>query len=151
MGQQANITVFDGAGTPVTHTLVGEEVKRDPDGSTMAVWKESLAGVPDYAQIRATQTKRKLKSGVFRVATSVEVPVMESVSGQNSAGYTAAPRVAYIDRTEIVGFYHERSTVAGRRLSRQLCINLAGNVSTSVAPATTGPTPELFDQLIQVS
>lgn len=151
MGQQANITVFDGAATPATHTLVGEDIKRLPDGSVQAIWKESLPSVPDYAQIRATQTKRKLPSGVIRVATRVEVPVMESVSGQNSSGYTAAPKVAYVDTTEIVGYYHERSTVAGRRLSRQLCINLAGNVSTSVAPATTGPVPELFDQLIQVS
>ncbi len=151
MSQQANITVFDGAATPVSHTLVGEDIKRLPDGSVQAIWKESLAGVPDYAQIRATQTKRKLPSGVYRVATRVEVPVMESVSGQNSSGYTAAAKVAYVDTTEIVGYYHERSVVTGRRLSRQLCINLAGNVSTSVTPVTTGPTPELFDQLIQVS
>lgn len=151
MGQQANITVFDGAATPVSHTLIGEDIVRLPDGSVMAKWKESLSGVPDYAQIRASQTKRKLPSGVFRVSTRVEVPVMESVSGQNSSGYTAAPKVAYTDTTEIVGYYHERSLVTGRRLSRQLALNLAGNISTSVTPATTGPTPELFDQLIQVS
>ena len=151
MGQQANITVFDGAGTPATHTLVGEDIKRLADGSVQAIWKESLAGVPDYAQIRAIQTKRKLPTGVFRVSTRVEVPVMESVSGQNSSGYTAAPKVAYTDTTELVGYYHERSTLAGRRLSRQLCLNLGGNISTTVTPQTAGPVPELFDQLIQVS
>lgn len=151
MGQQANIVVFDGAATPVTHTLVGEGVEKQKDGTTVAVWKESLAGVPDYAQIRATQTRRKLPSGVFRVTSRVEVPVMESVAGQNSAGYTAAPKVAYTDTTEIVGYYHERSTVTGRRLSRQMAVNLAGNIATSVAPVATGPAPELFDQLIVVS
>lgn len=151
MGQQANVTVFDGAGTPVTHTLVGEGVKVLEDGTLAAYWKESLSSVPDYAQIRMTQLKRKLKSGVWRVETKVEVPVMESISGQNSAGYTAAPKVAYVDTTSLVGFYHERSIVAGRRLSRQLCVNLAGNISTTVAPAIAGPVPELFDQLIQVS
>lgn len=151
MAAQANITVFDGAATPVTHTLVGEGIERLPDGSLVARWKESLAGVPDYAQIRATMVKRKLPSGVFRVACRVEVPVMESISGQNSAGYTAPPKVAYVDTTEAVGFFHERSVVTGRRLCRQLMVNLMGNISTSVVPVSSGPAPELFDQLIQVT
>lgn len=151
MAQQANITVFDGAATPVSHTLVGEGVLRLADGTIQASWKESLTGVPDYAQIRVTATKKKLKSGVYAVAFRVEVPVMESISGQNSAGYTAAPKVAYVDTTELRGFYHERSLVTGRRLSRQMAVNLGGNITTSVAPATAGFLPELFDQLIQAT
>lgn len=151
MGQQANITVFDGASTPVVHTLVGDGVFRDKDGTLRASWKESLLSVPDYAQIRAITTKRKLPSGITRVAVRAEVPVMESVSGQNAAGYTAPPKVAYVDTVEVVGYFHERSTVAGKRLARQLAINLAGNIATTVTAATAGPVPELFDQLIQVS
>lgn len=151
MSQQSNITVFDGAATPVSHTLVGEGVLAMADGSTKALWKESLSTVPDYAQIRVTATKKKLPSGVFRVAFRAEVPIMESVGSQNAAGYTAPPKVAYVDTAEIVGFYHERSVATGRRLARQIVVNLAGNVTTSVAPATTGFLPELFDQLIQAT
>jgi len=151
VSQQANITVFDGASTPVTHTLVGESVEKLADGTIVAKWKESLSAIPDYAQIRLTMTKRKLPTGVFRVTSRAEVPVMESIGTTNSSGYTAAPKVAYVDTTEMVGYYHERSTLTGRRLSRQLAINAAGSVSTSVAPVTTGPAPELFDQLIMVS
>ncbi len=151
MSQQANITVYDGAATPVSHTLVGESIERQPDGTIIARWKESLAGVPDYAQVRATMTKRKLPSGVFRVAVRSEVPVMESITGQNSSGYTAAPKVAYVDTVESVGFFHERGTVTSRRLARQINVNLMGNISTSVAPVTSGPAPELFDQLIAVT
>lgn len=151
MSAQANITVYDGAATPVAHTLVGEGIQRLADGTLQATWKESLTGVPDYAQVRVIATKKKLKSGVFAVAFRVEVPVMESISGQNSAGYTAAPKVAYVDTTEIRGFYHERSLVTGRRLSRQMAVNLGGNISTSVTPVTTGFLPELFDQLIQAT
>jgi hypothetical protein len=98
--------------------------------------------------VRITLSKRKLPSGVFRVSVRGEVPVMESISGQNSSGYTAPPKVAYVDTSENVGFFHERSVVTGRRLVRQLVINVMGNVSTSVAAATTGPASELFDQLI---
>jgi len=148
MSQQANITVFDGAAIPVSHTLVGEGIEKLKDGTMVARWKESLSGVPDYAQIRCTMTKRKLPSGVFRVSSRVEVPVMESISGQNSSGYTAAPKVAYVDTTEVVGFYHERSIPTGRRLSRQTAVNVAGSIATSVAPVLTGPMPELFDQLL---
>lgn len=148
MSQIANITVFDGAGTPVSHTLVGEGVKTDADGTQFAYYKESLSGVPDYAQVRLTLSKRKLPSGVFRVSARAEIPVMESVSGQNSSGYTAAPKVAYTDTVETVGYFHERGTVAGRRLARQLAVNADGNVSTSVTPVTTGAIPELFDQLL---
>lgn len=151
MSQQATITVFDGAATPVSHTLAIEGTERLPDGTLKAVWKESLAGIPDYAQIRYTQLKKKLPSGVWRLAGRVEVPVMESISGQNAAGYTAAPKVAFVDTYESVEYAHERSVIAGRRLARQISINIQSNVSTSVAAATSGPWPELADQLIQAS
>lgn len=151
MSSQASITVFDGAATPVSHTLVAAENFREKDGSSRAVWKESVAGLPDYAQIRVIQTKTKLPSGITRVTSRAEVPVMEAVNAQNALGYTAAPKVAFVDTTEVVGYYHERSTVTSRRLSRQLALNVAGNISTSVAPVSTGSAPELFDQLIFVS
>jgi hypothetical protein len=151
VAQQANITAFDGASTPATHTLFGEDVGRLPDGTVTAKWKESLTTVPDYAQIRFIQTKRKLKSGVFRVTNRTEVPVMEAINAQNSSGYTAPPKVAYVDTMESVGYFHERSTTASRRLCRQLHLNICGSVATSVAPVTTGPVPELVDQLITVS
>lgn len=150
MSAQANIIAFDGAATPVTHTFVPDGVAV-ANGEFTAKWSEKLTTVPDYAQIRVTQVKKKLKSGVYRVATTVEIPVMESISGQNAAGYTAAPKVAFTDVVQVIGYHHERSTIANRRLARQLAVNIAGSVVTSVAPVTTGPVPELMDQLIFAS
>lgn len=151
MTAQATITAFDGAATPVSHTLVGEQVFRDKDGTLRATWKESLPSVPDAAQVRITQTKKKLPSGIIRVSSRAEVPVMEAINAQNSSGYTAPPKVAFTDTTEVVGYYHERSTVTSRRLSRQLAINVANGIATTVTPVSTGPAAELFDQLILVS
>lgn len=148
MAQQANITAFDGAATPVSHTLVPEGNMREADGTIVIMWKESLPGVPDYAQVRHIQRKRKLPSGVFRTSSRTEVPVMEAVNAQNSSGYTAPPKVAFTDTFECNGYNHERSVVNGRRLARQLGLNIAGGVATSVLPVTVGPAPELFDQLI---
>ncbi len=150
MSNIANIAVYDGAATPVLHTLVPVDVSRDPKtGAIEAVWREQVASLPTYAQVtaRARLTKNK-RSGIWNVDFRIEVPVMESVSGNNSAGYTAAPKVAYVDTTGMYGHYHERGSIAGRRLSRQIAVNIGGNVSTSVAAATTGFLPELFDTLV---
>jgi len=150
MANIANIVVFDGAATPVSHTLVPVDVSKDSKtGAIVAMWRENVASLPTYAQVSATaRLTKSRRSGVWNVDFRVEVPVMESISGQNSAGYTAAPKVAYVDTTGIYGHYHERSTLAGRRLSRQLALNIGGNITTSVAAATTGVLPDLFDSLI---
>lgn len=147
MSAIANITVYDGAATPVAHTLVPESVSRDKD-SVLAEWREQLASVPKYAQVRLTTRLTRLKSGVYKTETRVVVPVMETVTNQNAAGYTAAPKVAYENTVILTTFSHERSDIAGRRLAKQILVNLGNNVSTSVAAATSGPVPELTDQLV---
>lgn len=147
MSAISNITAFDGATTPVSHTLVATSVSKEKNVVT-ALWTEKLASVPEYAQIRLTMKMEKLKSGVYRLEERLEVPVMESVSGANSSGYTAAPKVAYIDTHVTIGLFHERGSVAGRRLCRQMGINIHGGIATSVTPVTTGPAAELFDLLV---
>ena len=147
MSAIANITVFDGAATPVSHTLTAISVTR-ANGKVTADWREMLASIPAYAQVRAQMTVERLKSGVYKVEQRTVVPVMEAVLNQNAAGYTAAPKVAYENTFVTVGYFSERSLVSDRRLARQIHINIAGNISTSVVAATSGPAPELFDQLV---
>jgi len=147
MSQIANIAVYDGAATPVLHTLVAISVSR-VGNTIVSEWREKAVGVPDYAQVSITQKRELMKSGVIRTETIVVVPVMESILNQNAAGYTAAPKVAYEDKHSYVSYAHPRSTITGRRLARQLLVNLAGNISVSVAPVATGFVPELVDQLV---
>lgn len=147
MSAIANIAVYDGAATPVLHTLLPVSVTRSAN-AVEALWREALPSVPVYAQIALSMKIERLKSGVYRLESRAEVPVMETVSGQNSAGYTAAPKVAYVNTVVFSAFFHERSDIAGRRLARQLAVNVANGVSTSVAAATTGPASELFDLLV---
>lgn len=146
MSAIANIVAYDGAATPVVHTLFPVSVTREKNKVT-ALWREALAGVPVYAQVRTSMTLERLKSGVYRCETRVEVPIQEVVTGSNSSGYSAAPRVAYTNTVVTTGLFHERSDVAGRRLVRQLAVNIDGSIATSVTPVTTGPLPELFDLL----
>ncbi len=144
MANIANVTVFDGATTPVSHTLNAVSISRQQDGTIVALWREALSGVPTEAQVRMEMRQKVLKSGVVETRTRVVVPVMESISGQNAAGYTAAPKVAYEDTQEWVSYAHPRSTVAGRRLCKQLLTNFSNNVTTTVAAATSGP----FDEAV---
>lgn len=151
MSAQANIIAFDGAATPMTHTFVPcNSTALNPD-ELVAGWREALTTVPTYAQIQVKTSVRRMKNGIYRVAISAEVPVMESISGQNAAGYTAAPKVAYTNTVQLVGYFHERSSIAERRLARQLLLNIGGGIATTVTPVVTGPAAELVDQLITQS
>lgn len=147
MASITNLVAFDGQATPVSHTFVAASVSRQGT-DVIASYKEALTGVPEEAQGRVTIKHSKLGSGVSRASVRVELPVMESISGVNSSGYTAAPKVAYVDTVEVTGYYHQRSVIANRRSVRQLALNILGNVSVSVLAATNGPAPELFDTLI---
>jgi hypothetical protein len=146
MSAIANITVYDGASTPVVHVLIPVSVTRVKEKVT-AFWREGASGVPVYAQVRCTMTLERLQSGVYKCVTRVEVPIQEVVTGSNSSGYSAAPKVAYVNTVETTGLFHERSDATGRRLVRQMAVNIDNGVSTSVTPNTSGPLPELFDLL----
>ncbi len=148
MSSIANLVAFDGAGTPVSHTLLPISVV-DDKSFVEALYRESASGVPVYGQITARIRQfPRTKTGIYRSVIQVDVPVMEAVNNQNSAGYTAAPKVAHVISTRVEQLAHERSDINIRRLARQLAINIAGGVVTTVAPVTTGPGPELVDQLV---
>ena len=147
MSAIANIVAFDGATTPVSHTLVPISVTRER-GKVTAVYREKITTLPDEAQVFVIYTQEQTKAGTTITTVDVNVPVMESVSGVNSSGYTAAPKVAFIDRNVLINYAPKRSTVTSRRLARQLLVNIIGNIVTSVAPATTGMVPEAVDLLV---
>lgn len=151
MSTQANIVAFDGATTPVSHTFIPIASVGLGQSGWEGSWRDNNAALPIIAAPRITQKFNELKGGIVRCETAVELPVMESVSGQNSAGYTAAPKVAHVIKEAYVTYAHERATPADRRLARQLLINVMGNISTSVAAATTGPASELHDNNICAS
>ncbi len=152
MSAQASIVAFDGAATPVSHTFVPIASFVDSKtGEKVAQWRESNASLPVYAAPTVESRQNTLKSGIGRTQLQVAVPVMESVSGQNAQGYTAAPKVAYVNRVNAVGYFHERATPAERRLARMLLTNILNNISTSVAAATSGVASELIDSGITAS
>lgn len=148
MSAIANIVAFDGAAVPVSHTFVPVNISR-VGKRVIAAYREQLANVPVYAQPRLTvYLDDRTGSGVYRSGILVEIPVMETVTNANSAGYTAAPKVAHVVSERFEQTAHERSDITIRRLARQLLVNVAGNVSTTVAAATSGPASEIIDSLL---
>lgn len=144
MGQQSNLAVFDGAATPVLHTLLPVDNKVLADGTRLAVWRENLITLPTEAQVRAELRQRELPSGVTETRFRVVFPVMESIGGQNAAGYTAAPKVAYVDSDEYVKYSHRRSTPTSRKISKQALMNAMNNIATTVTPVSAGTISEAF-------
>lgn len=152
MSAQANITVFDGASPTVSHLLEPLNSAIDPNtGELVASWAERLPTVPDYASVRVKTTQKKNKDGVNRLFVQVEVPIMETVLNQNAAGYTASPKVAYSLKAQFVFYAPERSTLAERRMVRQLAVNLVNGVAVTTSPNGAGMVPELIDKLITAS
>lgn len=144
MSQIANIAVYDGAATPVLHTLVPIYVTRNGDNYE-ALWREQLAAAPAESQVYVMFRSKKLSSGVVVMELRWGIPVMEAVNGANAFGYTASPKVAFTDQFVTTGFQHPRSTITSRRTARMIGVNIANNIATSVAAASSGPASEMFD------
>lgn len=138
MANQAPITVYDGAATPVAHTLNPVDNKTMADGTRYSLWRENVATLPREAQVAVELYQKELPSKVVETRVRTTVPVMESISGQNASGYTAAPKVAYVDAYETKSYSHPRSTPASKKLAAQLHRNIVNNVATSVAAVAAG-------------
>lgn len=138
MAAQATITVFDGAVTPVSHLLLPVDNKVDTGGVRLSIWRENILSLPAEAQVRVELRQKVHPSRVTETRLRVVVPVMESVSGQNASGYTAAPKVAYEDTFEQVSYAHPRSTATSRQICAQLLRNLVNNVSVTTPAVSAG-------------
>lgn len=144
MSAQANITVFDGAATPVSHLLVGLGTKTDALLGDQAYWRENIGSLPEMAQVRVTLLKKTLKSGWTRIELRFETPVMESVSGVNAFGYTASPKVAHVPQVSVVAYWSPRSTFNEKQLILQMVRNYMNNVATTVPAVAAGAAYEAF-------
>lgn len=151
MASQAPITVYDGAATPVLHTLIAIETKQLKDGTDYSLWREYNPNLPTEACVHAELRQRELPSGVLETRFRVVTPVMESVSGANAAGYTAAPKVAYTETDEWVKYSHPRSTGVVRNVNSQMLRNLMNNVSASAPAIMAGVAYEAIIQQVTPS
>lgn len=119
MSAIANIAIQDGQATPVTHTFF--PITSGQESS----WRENQSSLPLVGQGTVLQVlKLDSRNGLNRVRLVLELPALETATGANSAGYTAAPRVAYSNRATIEMVLPSRGTAAQRKDLRILLSNL---------------------------
>lgn len=148
MGAIANLVAYDGEATPLAHTFTPVFV-RNENGKQVALYRESVSGVPYDASPTVTLSQERLaKSKLTKLTARVAIPVMESVSGQNASGYTAPPAVAYTVTGEFVMFVPGRSTTTQRKNMRYLMLNLLHGTAGPTTTSVTGPIPELIDSVV---
>lgn len=145
MAQQVNIAAYDGQSTPTIRYFAPDGIERVDPQTTIALWRESLQSTSMNTQPKVAIKRQKLKSGVQVSTLEVVVPVPEVPTGGTPEGYAAPPKAAYEDRVLIIQYQHPRSTGLSRRVARQLALNIAGNITSTVTPATAGFWPDLAD------
>lgn len=119
MSQIAPIAVADATSpTPVTHTF------NPVSSSPVALYRESLAAIPLVGQgVMELANRSGSDAALQRVRIKVMLPALEQVTGQNAAGYTAAPKVAYTNSVFIDFLLPSRGTVQQRKDLRTMVKN----------------------------
>lgn len=132
MAVQANILVKDDAATPVEYTFIPVT-----DKNGLPFWRTNVANVPFEGQMRLWMSEELLKSGDYKRTMKLEVPVMETLgTAGTSAGYQAAPKVAYVETHIWTSYSSRRSTQADRANSFRIAHGIAGGAYSTTGGGT---------------
>jgi len=118
MSTAANIAIQDGQATPVTHTFYPIQTT-DP-----VIYRESLASTPTIGQGLISLSLKDNGNGLTKVAITKRLPALETATGANPDGYTAAPKEAYTHQVKLEFILPSRGTVDQRKDLRVLAMNL---------------------------
>lgn len=120
MSAIANIVINDGKATPVAHTFTPVQ------SSPFAMYRESLSTLPlignGIVELRSTA-----QGDLNKMKIVLSLPVLETQTGANAQGYTAAPKVAYTNKVNMEFFLPARGTGDQRKDLRVLASNLLLN------------------------
>lgn len=123
MADIANIAIQDGKATPLTHTFT--PIRSGLDSS----WRTTDPALPLIGQEVISVKFKKTGSGVNIVTVGLDLPALETATGANSSGFTAAPKVAYINRVKVEFLLPERGTASQRKDLRILLQDLVGEAA----------------------
>lgn len=121
MSSIATITIADGKATPENHVF-------DPINSgNDSLYRTKVSTLPLVGQEQITAKIKKINPNVSSVVLGIELPALETATDANSSGYTAAPKVAYVNRITMTFMLPTRGTAAQRTDLRTLAKNLLAN------------------------
>lgn len=121
MSAIATITIADGKGTPENH------VYNPIESGLQALYRTQNASLPLIGQEVLKVHTKKVSPQVQSVTLMLELPALETATDANSSGYTAAPKVAYINRATCTFMLPVRGTAAQRTDLRTLIKNALAN------------------------
>ncbi len=153
MTAMANILLKDDAATPVETTF--SPVTDTP----RPLWRGQTAGIPfDGQPTIEVMANERQKNGDYRRVLKISVPVMETLgTAGTSAGYQAAPKVAYTETFVVTQYSSGRSVTADRANALKMIAGLLAGASSTSGTGTldgasagdawkssTAPIPRLF-------
>jgi len=127
MSAIGNITINDGAASPVAHVF--SPVNIDKDG--IAWWADRSGGIPlGYPLISALIKQPSgnnlvsLSNRVYRELVKIKVPVLEVTSPSTGSGINPAPTLSYSVDANLEMVFPERSSLQNRKDLRAFLRNL---------------------------
>ena len=113
------ISLTDGQATPATHVF-------NPISSNPPIYKRNGVGAALIAEetLNIDLKRATANSPVNRPVLVLEIPVLEQSTGSTPSGYTAPPKVAYVERVKIEFFHHQRSLESSRKDLRVITAKL---------------------------
>jgi hypothetical protein len=129
MAAMTNLLVKDDTtGTRIEITFVPVTDTPNP------LWRAQLSGVPFEGQPTLELFEEVLKSGDRKTTMMLDVPVMETLgTAGTSAGYQAAPAVAYHEKTWYTRISSKRSTISDRANALALGVGLLQGATSTTA------------------
>lgn len=118
MATIANITITDGKATPANHVF--SAIK----SGLASLWRTTVSSLPLVGQEIARLVFKDASPTVRNVVLSLDLPALESATGSNESGYTAAPKVAYTNRVTCSFMLPDRGLADQRKDLRVLLRNL---------------------------
>lgn len=125
----SDITVFDGATTPVSHVFNPVSQGLSRGGSKIMYLDRSANGgvVVGYPEIHVTAVDVVGTAPVLQYTVKAVWPVLETISNNTATGYVPAPQRAYHLQYEGNWKIPKRSTSVDRKAFEGLIANLYDN------------------------
>lgn len=126
MAAIANLTLTDAAATPVNHTY-----KPVQKTDARSVWENQASGIKIGMPVATMSITESAE--MFRVHITLRLPILETLSGENSNGYVAVPKVGYEMAGKSEFILPKRSTLQDRKDVLALMKDFMGDAVVTAA------------------
>lgn len=118
MAAIAPIVILDGQAVPVSHTF------NPITSGVSSLFRESITNLALIGQgWLGINVKKDNGNGLNKVILTLDLPALEVITGSNSSGYSAAPKIGYENKAVVTFFLPSRATSQQRKDLRVLLAN----------------------------